>query len=274
MKFRYIRHQVIFGVIFLLSMVLTIHLTRQYALSIQTLPEHPNTPSIFYWLSPTFAVIQTGNLILLWGGALSCIAGVAAPAMQKYQGSDLLFRNILLISVFNLEFLLFSILGTYIYEKLFIHVQISFRFNILHYSLTMFAVTYLFLLFWSLIGYGLKLSLRRRTLAVLVGIIIQIAEYSFIIFQRPSLEKYLPFALSRQLVVSQFPFWEPGSWAAVPGTLKYASSPMIVDDKYNILSVSPWWIVAFLSWYLSLVYVLPIIRNLSKSKGVNENINV
>lgn len=268
------RFQITFVFLFIVGMLLSIHLTRSYALTIESKLNYTNTYGVFYWLAPTFSIIQTGNLILLWGGALSYIAGVLVPTRLKYKGFNQLFATGLLLAAINLEFLLVSVLSTFAYEKIFIRFQVNPSFSILKYSLKMFFVTFLFLLFWSLLGYGIKLSFRYKILAILTGILVQIAEYGFIIFQRPSLEKYLPFALSRQLVVSQFRFWEPGSWAAVPGTIKYASTPMIVDAKYNILLVSPWWVAIFLFWYLSLVYILPIFRMLTSSKEVNDNINV
>ncbi|MFZ3130036.1 MAG: hypothetical protein WA125_02770 [Desulfosporosinus sp.] len=264
----YIRHQLIFAFLFLIGMVLTIHLTHQYALSIQSLPNHPDELNIFYWLTPSFAVIQTGNLILLWGGALACIFGTTIPDIKESQSLNHIIRNIILIVVFILEFSVISIVSTYIYEKIFISIQINLTINILQHSIKMFIATYLYLLFWALLGYGLKLSLKYKILAIIIVLIIQIAEYFYIIIQNPSLEKYLPYALSRQIVASQFPFWEDGSWAAIPGTIIYASSPMIVDDRYNILFIKPWLIFMFLLWYLFLAYALFIFRNLSETKKI------
>lgn len=265
---KYFRFQAIFTFLFFMGIIMSIHLARNYALIIESKPNHSSTYNIFYWLAPTFAMIQTGNLIIFWGGTLSCIAGVLVPSILKYKQLTQIFATVLFLFLVNLEFLMISVFGTYFYEKIFIQIHINPCSEIIGHSLKMLLGTYLFLLFWSLIGYGLKLSLPYKTLAIFAGILIQVIEYAFIILNKPSLEKYLPFALSRQLVVSQFPFWEPGSWAEVPGTIYYANTPMIVDDKYNILSISHWWIIIFLFWYLSLVYVLPIVRYFSKSKRV------
>lgn len=271
---KYFRFQIIFTLLFFIGIIMSIHLARNHALIIESKPTHPSTYNIFYWLDPTFAMIQTGNLIIFWGGALSCVAGVLVPSILKYKQLTQILVSALFIFLINLEFLMVSVFGTYIYEKIFIQIHVNQSISIIGYSINMLLGTYLFLLFWSLMGYGLKLSLTYKTLAIAAGLLIQIIEYSFIILNKPSLEKYLPFALSRQLVVSQFPFWEPGSWAEIPGTIYYASTPMIVDDNYNILSTSHWWIVVFLFWYLSLVYVLPIIRSLSISKEANDSVNI
>lgn len=251
----FLRFQLIFIMLFIIFMLLTIHLTRNYALSITS-----DTFGVFYWLSPTLSIIQTGNLILAWGGILSCIAGVFIPTKHKEFDLNQLLSTVFLLAIFNFEFLLASILSTFTYEKLFIDFQVNPNFNVFQNSFKIFSATYLFLLFWSLIGYGLKLSFRFKSLSIFIGVFVQITEHYFIILYKPAIEKYLPFALSRQLVISQFPFWTPGSWAAVPGTIKYASTPMIVDAKYNLLVVSPWWEFAFLFWYLSIVYVIPTIK--------------
>lgn len=252
-------------VLFSFFALLSIHLTKVYGLLIESQLTDPIITNIFFWLSPTFAVIQTGNLIITWGGVLSCIGGILVPEIKKFKSVPQLFVTWFFLFILNIEFLIISILSIYSYEKIFINTQSSSTFSVIEHSIDIFIGAFLFLLFWSLIGYGLKLTFSFRTIALIVGVLVQVTEYTFIIINMPSLEKYLPFALSRFLVTNQFRFWENGNWAAIPGITNFASSSMIVDDYYNIVTINLWWVAAFLIWYLSLVYVLPIVRILSKS---------
>ena len=260
-----IRFQIIFMVLFSFFALLSIHFTRNYALSIESQLINPIINNIFFWLSPTFAVIQTGNLIISWGGVLSCIVGVLVPKIQKFKSVPQLLVTWCFLFFLNIEFLAISVLSTYTYERIFINNHSYSTFSITEHSICMFIGAFIFLLFWSLIGYGLKLTFSLKTIAIIVGVLVQIAEYTFIILYMPSLEKYLPFALSRFLVTNQFRFWENGNWASIPGITSFASNSMILDNNYNIVTINLWWVPAFLLWYLSLVYALPIVRIISRS---------
>jgi hypothetical protein len=52
--------------------------------------------------------------------------------------------------------------------------------TIFQHSIQMFLAIYLFLYFWSVFGYGLKLTLSFRTLAILAGLLLQLGEYFFV----------------------------------------------------------------------------------------------
>jgi hypothetical protein len=222
-----------------------------------------NENQIFYWLSPKLSLIQTGNLILLVGGIISFLSGVFVPKIRAKDFKTQLLYTIPYLILLNIECIVISAISTYFYETIFVPpLEVQYNFNIIQHSTQMFLALLLFLSFWSCFGYGLRLTFSFITPAFIIGIAIQLGEYFFVFAHKPSFEKYLPLGLSRQLVINQFPFWRKGSWADIPNVVPIGSTPMLVDDRYNFTLISYWWIVVFLIWYLAIVYIVPIFREI------------
>ncbi len=221
-----------------------------------------NNINVFYWLQPKFCIIQTGNFILLKGGILAFLFGSILP-LRESKKVLLNFINILkAILLGNLAFLLTSILSICLFEIIIIPKGVNkydMNCNILFQSIKMFIAVYIFLSFWAIMGHGLRLTFSSIPITVFIGISIQLIEIYgvFNYFQSPIL-KFLPTALSRQIVVYQFPFWENGSWANIKSVFCFASTPIIIDKYYHFVKVNYPWISCFLIWYILLAFLKPI----------------
>ena len=219
----------------------------------------PNAPTdVYYWLSPTFAGIQAGNNILLWSGMLSCICSSILSAKHLPRLFSLKAFGILLF--FSFMNTVICVATTWGYEEIMFTRNQPLTLELVVHTMHMIAGMFFFITFWSLFGYGLRLTLNSRFIASMAGSMIQLAEIFLIMRTYPKIEIYLPTALSRQVIVDNFPFWDVHSWAYQPNAFSFASSPMLVDNKYNILHIGWTWVVVFLIWYLLVVYVVPVVK--------------
>lgn len=258
-KLTFLHYIVVFTVIFIIGTIISFYTTRNTAVKI--LGTHPEF-NVFYWLSPEFCVIQTGNFILLFGGIFACIFGTILPSERN---NILLqtFSTMKKLLIGNFIFLVTSILTSFILEELTIpHVRnINISKDILFHSLKMFIAVYVFLSFWGMIGYGLKLTFSNIPIALILGTSIQLLEiYVIFFYLKSTFLKFLPTALSRQIVVYQFPFWKLDSWANVKSVIPFASGPIIMDKSLQLVKINYIWIFCFLTWYILLAYLTPIIK--------------
>ena len=200
----------------------------------------------FYWFSPNFVVIQTINHLLLPFSILSFLVGNIVTERQSK-----IMKNIKK-SIKSIFFnLLISIITTLICE-LFVGMRIEKSdFNVILLSLTMFVYAMIFMVFWALLGYGLKLSFNSKFSSLIVGITYQIFEYIHINRFYPQFSKYLPLALSRELVVNQFPYWLNKSWLPGTNSVAYFANASFIRDK----SVTIFWVFSFLIFYLLIAFI-------------------
>jgi hypothetical protein len=227
----------------------------------------------FYWLSPSYAGIQFGNILLMWGGILSVIVGACYPLLSK---AEFLFNLKILMRMFtnilarNLIYTCTSLFSVFVTELFLSGFRLTnFSLSIFVHSIQMFTGVYVHFLFWIIVGLGLSLTFKRKTLGALIGAIIQLSEV-FIIFPfYPTMEKYLPTAISRLLIVDQFPFWDPNTWAGSIPVTALASTPLTVNEKYQLIKLNNLWILTFLLIYLCIVYLLPVFRLFKHYKITN-----
>lgn len=259
----YKQYIVLFSFLFFIAIISSVLSARDMAFKV--LESSHEKVNVFYWLRPKFCVIQMGNFILLKGGILACLFGVVIVQSEK--------RNILFNILYILKklligisiFLITSIFTLYFVEKLVISADISqqdVNINIVFYSIKMFIAVYVYLLFWAVIGHGIKLTFSNNIpIALLIGVSIQLLEvYGVFYYLHLPILKFLPTALSRQIVVYQFPFWEYGSWANIKSVFCFASTPIIIDKSYQFVKVNYVWIFCLLAWYILLAYIKPVIK--------------
>ncbi|EMS72845.1 hypothetical protein [Ruminiclostridium cellobioparum] len=270
LKLTFMHYIVVFTVVFIIGTIISFYTTRNTAVKI--LESHPEF-NVFYWLSPEFCVIQTGNFILLCGGIFACIFGTILPS-EKNNFLLQIFSTMKKLLIGNFIFWVTSILTSFILEELTISYvrNINISKDILFHSLKMFIAVYIFLSFWGMIGYGLKLTFSNIPIALILGTSIQLLEiYVIFFYLKSTFLKFLPTALSRQIVVYQFPFWELDSWANVKSVIPFASAPLIMDKSLQLVKINYIWIFCFLIWYLLLVYFKPmykyVLYNLQKKEN-------
>ena len=252
-----------FSILFCFGSIYSVNVARKIAVTINYLPNHPQ--NVFYWLSPSFAIIESGNLLLQWGGIVSCVAGIIIPENIKMNNNIDILKKILLLFIYTTFFSIISICSTYIYEL----VYIKSNFNLDHkeiYSFMMFISMLFYLYFWALIGYGLKLTFANKFICIVIGVFIQLHDMFFLIKYRPELEIYSITALSHQIIVDRFRFWDSNSWAYNIYAYPFASSSLIVDKNYNTINASETYVVLLLLWYLSLVYIYPTVKCIIQRK--------
>ena len=121
----------------------------------------------------------------------------------------------------------------------------------------MFIGVLVFLTFWSLFGLGLRLTIGDNLIAALTCTAGQIVEHYYVFRVYPQLELFLPFALSREIIIRNFPFWDINSWASIKNTFAFASTTIILDSKLHPIHVSNIWIFAFLVGYLFILFLKP-----------------
>ena len=229
------------------------------------------TLDAYYWLSPVYSIIQTGSFIVTWGGYVACIFGsLISEKVLKLQQIPRIVKYIIIV---NTIFLVISSVTTFIFEKVFIPSKVSPSYDIIYHSITMFIATLLYLCFWSCIGYGVSLIFKRNIFSVCICIFEQIFEHNFLFAHFPQLELFLPYALSRQLVIINFPFWDTTSWASVSNTVAYANMPMILDKELQPINVSILWIIAFLAVYLALANIKLVINLFNKKITMERELN-
>ncbi|PYG87300.1 hypothetical protein LY28_02205 [Ruminiclostridium sufflavum DSM 19573] len=270
-KLYYKHYIILFSFLFFIGMIISVLLAKETAYKI--LSSSYADINVFYWLNPKFCVIQTGNFILLKGGIFSSIFGIVLPESKQ---SNILLQILSILKKLVMgtgAFLLTSIFTLYFLEKILIPVspKQNININILIYSVKMFIAVYIFLIFWAIIGHGIKLTFCKIPIALIIGISVQFLEiYGIFYYLHSPFLKYLPTALSRQIVVYQFPCWEYGSWANVKSAFPFASSPIIIDKYYQFVKVSYVWIFCFLTWYVLLVYIKPFLKYITNNSSKNE----
>lgn len=217
----------------------------------------------YYWLQPVYCVIQTGNNILSIGGVAAVFMGACIPCIPSFSA------KIILPFLVGLEFVFVASVTTYIYEvaTVPIHGEILFTKSIFLHSVSMFSGAYAYLTFWILIGYGVMLTISSRILAILISVGIQFIELHLLLFHAPQILRYLPTALSRELVVTRFPWYAPGSWAHQEHTLTFASSELTVDSMYHVVHSGLLRPTILLVWYLGICYLMPFLRHFKTSRS-------
>ncbi|WP_407311793.1 hypothetical protein [Desulfosporosinus sp. SB140] len=219
-----------------------------------------NAYMAFYWLSPRFFALVGENLMLLISGILSCVGGAVVP-INKEGGSALsLVKAICRLVLLNLIALILSLLLLLCMELIIVSFRGNIDISIVYHSSEIFLAMMIFLIFWSLIGLGLRITFNSVVLSLAIGICIQLTEVFVIYRYVPQIEIYLPTALSRNLVVSQFPFWIPGSWANVEGAVIFANSSMLVNKYYQNVALWKYWVPIMLVYYVAIVFILPTVR--------------
>lgn len=263
-KYKFI---ILLGFIFEIFTLISLFIIKNLSFKISII----NNPlNVFYWLSPSFAIIQTGSFIIAWGGFISSIMGIILPKeMYKLKSP---FNTFLIILKINFIYLVNSILTTFIFEKINFSSKIPFSINIAIHSIQMFGATILFLTFWALIGLGVKLIINNKFLSIIICLIEPMFEHYFLFIRMRQLELYLPYALSRELITKSFPFWDTTSWASVKNTVAYASTSLILNNKFQPIYVSSVWILVFLICYLFTIYAKHFIKFLNKKGDVNNAI--
>jgi len=229
----------ILWIIFESLMIVSLLLTRDLALKILLVNESLN---VYYWLSPEFAVIQAGNLIIAWGGIISGIMGSIIPA-NMYKKP---LRTVLYIITCNSTFFITSIIITYIFGSYYFPSQGEFTTEIAYHSFLMFM--------------GLKITINNSIIASILCSFDQIIEHYHIYLLKPQLGLYLPYSLSREIVTKNFPFWDYSSWASVNNTVAFASTSIIRDSHLQRINVSSLWIFSLLAGYLLLIYLKPYLK--------------
>ena len=167
------------------------------------------------------------------------------------------------ILIANLFFVISSVIGTCIFE-LFLTPQNIVSHScttIINHSFKAFIYQYIFLLFWAFAGYGLRLTFLNKIFASIFIAVIQLVETYVIFHFKPEILKYFPTSLSRQLILNNFNFWNPESWVNAKSAITYITAPMIVDKSYIPITVSYFYIIVLLIWYLVLAYLVPTIRH-------------
>ncbi|MHB8073282.1 hypothetical protein [Desulfosporosinus fructosivorans] len=219
-----------------------------------------NANMAFYWLSPHFFAIVGENLMLLISGILSCVGGSVVPISKEGGSAISLVKAIYRLVLLNIIALISSLLLLLCMELIIVPLRGNIDVSIVFHSSEIFLAMMMFLTFWSLIGLGLRITLNSVALSLAIGICIQLAEVFVIYRYVPQIEIYLPTALSRNLVVSQFPFWILGSWANVEGAVIFANSPMLVNKYYQNVALGAYWVPIMLAYYVAIVFILPTVR--------------
>lgn len=242
--------------------LLSLFITKNLSVKIFT---NNHLLNAFYWLSPTFSVIQTGNFLVTWGGIISSIIGSILPLGNRTIKTHLLF----LIKL-NFSFIITSIFTTYLFEEIYFSSVIPFSIQILYHSFQMFFGTFLFLTYWSFVGFGLKLILNKGLIVAIICFFEQVFEHYFIFIYKPELELYLPYALSREIIIRNYPFWDSTSWASVNNTVAYANNSLILNNHFEPLKVSNLWIIAILLGYLIIIFIRPFFQLIKKKSSKAE----
>lgn len=225
-----------------------------------------------YWLSPRFFALIGENLMLLFGGILSVLGGALVP-INVGRDSMSLIKTIYQLILLNILTLISSLILLLLLELIYIPLRGNIDIDLVKHSCEMFLAISMFLIFWSLIGLGLKITFNSALFSFVIGICFQILEIYVNIRYNPQLEIYLPTALSREIVVTQFPFWIPDSWANVKGVVVYASSSMLVDKYYREVTLGKYWVPIMLSYYLCIVFILPVVRIIFAKRTTNYDNN-
>lgn len=224
-----------------------------------------NTRYSYFWMDYKFSFIQTPNNMLLFGSFIACCFGSLLKSKRLCKKT---IEELLVINLFNLLICVFaSSICLFIINK---YNATEVDFNIIASSVSAFVSFYLYIVFWSLLAYGFRLTFGKKIVSIILLFLLQMLEL-FVIpaYGLFDLLKYLPTTLSRELVIQQFPFWIEGTWV---NNLKVFSYANVSPTKESILmkeNLSLFWIYSFLVIYLILALILPITRKIKARKHEN-----
>lgn len=211
-----------------------------------------------YWLTPSFSVIQTGNIIASWGGIILSVMGSAFP--KKLYKDKSIIKIIPLVLFFNCVFFIFSSLITLLFSLINFNKMVVLPHYLILHSLLMFIGVIIYLTFWFFIGFGLKLTFKYNFLSAIFCFVEQVFEVCFIFLHSPQLEQYLPLGLSRELITKNFTFWDTSSWASASNTVAYANSSLILNANWQVKNVNIIYILIALIIYILISYLFPVLK--------------
>jgi hypothetical protein len=225
--------------------------------------------NVFYWLNPVLAPIQAGNTVLLLGGIGSGLVGALIPSV-----TDKPFKNVLRILlpvILSIELVAVSILSNMIYQWAIIGYHPVNIPNLPIHEFKMFLGMMLYFLFWIYVGQGIRLT-TSPLFSSLVVAGIQVAELFVIYPHNQVIAQYLPTGLSRELVVSHFQYWQPGSWSFNPNVVHFASTSVLINSNHEFLNPSFSRLYGSLLMYILICYMYPIARNILHNKVVQPEV--
>lgn len=165
-------YQIICSVFFLgiatVSDALIVHSAIQFNMKVH------EPQSVFYWLNPVLAPIQTGKTVLLLGGGGSGIAGSFFPSLTDYATKNFT-KNVIFPVLLSVELVIVSILSNVIYEWVAIGYRPFKVPNLLTHEVVMLLGMTLYFFFWIYIGQGVRLT-TSSSLSFLVVAGIQVCE--------------------------------------------------------------------------------------------------
>lgn len=209
----------------------------------------------FYWLQNKFILIQSANNMVTYGGCIAVILGCIVDD-KNYK------KNIIVTIILGyLVFILIGLIFGLIKNPSLITKE---SFSIIEKSIKIVLAIVLYLLFWSFLSYRIKQKSNAIiTILALCGE--QLFEVYQIFLKNPSkLSVFLPTAVSRELVVKQFPFWIRGSWVYNINTFCYSNSTILIDGNSNYIDLRYWQIILILLTYMVLVNISNLYEQIRK----------
>jgi hypothetical protein len=263
MKYRVIKYEVVFIIIYLIFAILTSVSAITMARNFESV--YSNIRYAYYWMNYKVAFISFANNMLVISGIISVIFGSFLPKYKKKR------ENIEFAIIYNFIYSLLAATTTFLMLFLFTdRYTFSVDFNIIYRSICMIIGFYMYIMFWTLFSYGVRETLRIKFIIAPLLIFEQVFEIIYLV--RMNIFKFnsiLPTSMSRELVIQQFPFWKSESWASMKGVFHYGNISMMHNQYYVPTNVSSLWVYFVLFLYICLAYALPLLKkekNSDKSK--------
>lgn len=209
----------------------------------------------YYWMDPQLAPIRYVNNMVMISGFSSCALGIY---ISKKKITEFIEYN-LKVNMIGI------IIGSFLTWLCLFVVQkfnnSNLEFNNLYRTSILLVSYYIFVLYWTAVGYLVKLIMNNKLISLIFLFSIHVFELFFApYFGIVNILKYFPATLSRELIFKQFPFWIKGTWAEELKVFSYAN----VNSIYSTFSASIFYIYGMLFISLMSLYVLYLVKN----KGV------
>lgn len=261
------KHSIVFIYIYLIFSILT-------SINAITIAHHieeaySNLRYAYYWMNYRVAFILFGNNMLVISGIISSFFGAFLPRDKTKR------ENIEYAMTNNFIYTILASTTTFLILLFFTDRYVfNIDFNLVYRSVFMIIGFYMYIMFWTLFSYGLQLTLSRKFIVIPLLIAEQIFELIYL--RRLNIFKFnnlLPTSISRELVIQQFPFWKDTNWSSVKGVFHYGNVPMMHDQFYMPINISPLWVYFILLLYICLAFAIPLLKKEKKNDKPQVNIN-
>lgn len=228
-------------------------------------------PLYYYWLFPQWSPVLYASNMYLYGSILGVILGLLVWKPVGHSAENH-FWNFVKLAKLILFATLIGVLIWLCFDLWYTSGKINFVTVSIYKALTRdvlaIAAVYQYMLFWSVMAYGIAELVRWRIIALVVLVGEQLYELFWGMHHLQRLEVVLPTAISRIPIALSYPVWKDNSWASDYPSL-IASTPMTFTSKYQIVDVGIPWVIVVEVIYISLVVCAVYFRSLRRSK-VNE----